>query len=410
MAGVIVTLHGRRLREALVLVLLAVVIGLLSLPCQAAGKQEALQHARQHLDNRYVCPMHAQIVDDQPGDCPICGMPLEQAVSAGPAATGGVRVSAAQRHSFGVALAHVERGKVTQEVYASGFVEKVSEAQIRELSSKVDAVIADRLVVSGQWVQQGDVLLTLDYPRYHEVITRYLQALEDSALQEALQWRQQLLEMGVSDAVLAAFDEERPFSEQLEIVAPISGEVVWLSDAEAVEVGDKLVVVRSPSLAEVDLRSYSRIARGVRMGNTGRLHVAHLPGRGWLGRVVEVVHNRAGFYSLLRFHVEVPAGVLEPGAFAGAYVEAGSHAQTLRVPASAVIYDEHSARVVVWRGDDLFDVVEVELGYEGHDWVEIRSGLREGDHVVTRAQFLIDSEASLQTALKRLSPAPGHNH
>lgn len=28
-------------------------------------------------NSRYTCPMHPEIQQDHPGDCPICGMPLE---------------------------------------------------------------------------------------------------------------------------------------------------------------------------------------------------------------------------------------------------------------------------------------------------------------------------------------------
>ena len=45
----------------------------------------ALEHAAKHLDSRYVCPMHPQIVRDEPGTCPICGMDLvEKRIEAGP--------------------------------------------------------------------------------------------------------------------------------------------------------------------------------------------------------------------------------------------------------------------------------------------------------------------------------------
>ncbi|MDH5777923.1 MAG: hypothetical protein OEZ33_06915, partial [Gammaproteobacteria bacterium] len=43
----------------------------------AGGNTEtALDHAEKHLDPKYVCPMHPQIVRDKPGNCPICGMDL----------------------------------------------------------------------------------------------------------------------------------------------------------------------------------------------------------------------------------------------------------------------------------------------------------------------------------------------
>ena len=36
--------------------------------------ETAVEHARQHLEPDYVCPMHAEVVAKEPGSCPICGM------------------------------------------------------------------------------------------------------------------------------------------------------------------------------------------------------------------------------------------------------------------------------------------------------------------------------------------------
>ena len=41
-----------------------------------ASDDSALEHAGKHLDPKYVCPMHPQIVRDEEGSCPICGMDL----------------------------------------------------------------------------------------------------------------------------------------------------------------------------------------------------------------------------------------------------------------------------------------------------------------------------------------------
>ena len=398
--------QSRNKQLKMLLLLLASLAGFVSSPLAAEQDGTAMQHAKKHMQAQYVCPMHARVVSSSPGDCPVCGMPLEATEAAGEQSR--VSVSAAMQHSFGVTLAHVERGKAAQEVYASGFVEKVSPARTLDISSRVDAPVSRILVEPGQWVQQDEALLTMDYPPYQDTLKRYLKAMEQARIDDALPLRDALIAMGVSDAVLAGFDEEQPLSDKLEIVAPFAGEVVWVTDKPEAGKGEPVLTLRSPSLAEADLRSYSRIARGVKVGHEGRLHVAHLPGRSWPGRVVEVIHNRAGFYSTLRFHVEVPGDALEPGAFAGAYIDAGSRQQVLRIPADAVIYDENQTRVVRWLGDDQFEVVNVELGFEGHEWVEVRAGLQLGDHVVTRAQFLIDSEATLKAGLRRLQQAAPH--
>ena len=38
--------------------------------------ETALEHAAKHLDKEYVCPMHSQVSQKEPGNCPLCGMGL----------------------------------------------------------------------------------------------------------------------------------------------------------------------------------------------------------------------------------------------------------------------------------------------------------------------------------------------
>ncbi|MCH7507012.1 MAG: efflux RND transporter periplasmic adaptor subunit, partial [Proteobacteria bacterium] len=40
------------------------------------------------------------------------------------------------------------------------------------------------------------------------------------------------------------------------------------------------------------------------------------------------------------------------------------------------------------------------------EWVEIIAGIEEGDKIVTSAQFLLDSEASLVGSIRRLDSTP----
>jgi len=58
--------------------------------------------------------------------------------------------------------------------------------------------------------------------------------------------------------------------------------------------------------------------------------------------------------------------------------------------------------VVVDLGDGKFQSREVVIGIESGDRVAIRSGLKEGERVVTSAQFLIDSESNIDAALERM--------
>lgn len=73
------------------------------------------------------------------------------------------------------------------------------------------------------------------------------------------------------------------------------------------------------------------------------------------------------------------------------------------MPDSAVIDSGNRQVVLVDRGDGKFDPRNVSIGRHGAGYVEIRDGISEGDTVVTSANFLIDAESNLKSALQTMS-------
>ena len=88
--------------------------------------------------------------------------------------------------------------------------------------------------------------------------------------------------------------------------------------------------------------------------------------------------------------------------YANVRIFAGPKQSVLSIPREALIRTGESERVVVALGEGKFRAHEVVSGIESGDWVEILSGIREGDQVVTSGQFLIDSEASLKASFSRM--------
>ncbi len=87
------------------------------------GGESALEHAAKHLDPTYVCPMHPAVVRDEPGTCPICGMDLvaktlDAAGDERPAVTLGASVV----QNMGVRTARVERGSLWKYIRTQGKV------------------------------------------------------------------------------------------------------------------------------------------------------------------------------------------------------------------------------------------------------------------------------------------------
>ncbi len=91
-----------------------------------------------------------------------------------------------------------------------------------------------------------------------------------------------------------------------------------------------------------------------------------------------------------------PDGRLKPGMFAWAHVPLEAPRQALAVPAGAIMRHEGQAFVFIPAGERQFKRVDVALGLESGDLVEVLSGLKAGDTVVDRGTFFLKSELLLE--------------
>jgi Cu(I)/Ag(I) efflux system membrane fusion protein len=101
----------------------------------------------------------------------------------------------------------------------------------------------------------------------------------------------------------------------------------------------------------------------------------------------------------VRLELANPGGLLKPGMFAQVEIAAGEGRKVLAVPSSAVIDSGLRRVVIVQAAEGRFEPRDVELGARGDDWIEVRSGVKEGEAVVVAANFLIDAESNLRAAL-----------
>jgi Cu(I)/Ag(I) efflux system membrane fusion protein len=105
-----------------------------------------------------------------------------------------------------------------------------------------------------------------------------------------------------------------------------------------------------------------------------------------------------------KVRIEFPneGGELRPEMFGEVVLQGVGH-EGLRIPADAVIQSGTQSVVFVGLAEGKFRPVEIKLGTGDSQYVEVLSGLQEGDAVVTRANFLIDSESRLRASLAALS-------
>lgn len=111
----------------------------------------------------------------------------------------------------------------------------------------------------------------------------------------------------------------------------------------------------------------------------------------------------------MRVRIELPNRdlLLKPDMYAEAEIDTGGGMPVLAVPDSAVIDSGDRQIVLVDKGEGRFEPRAVRLGRRGAGYVEVRERLAEGENVVTAANFLIDAESNLKSALQSLTNAGG---
>jgi len=135
------------------------------------------------------------------------------------------------------------------------------------------------------------------------------------------------------------------------------------------------------------------------------------------GKVAYIYPTVSTATRTLRARVEVsnPGLNLRPGMYANVAVY-DAPSSVLAIPANAVLDGGQTQYAFVVHPDNQFVPRLLTVGHRGDDWIEILSGLSEGETVVTSANFLIDSESRLQAAISGMGKTgtdasqPAHQH
>jgi Cu(I)/Ag(I) efflux system membrane fusion protein len=224
--------------------------------------------------------------------------------------------------------------------------------------------------------------------------------------------RQRLVVLGVPEAAIRDIERDRKTNASTTLVAPIDGVVTELAvrEGSSFMAGAPLFRVNGLRTVWVNAQVPEAQVSLIPVGSTVRLQATGWPGETHAGRVAALLPEVDPQTRTLavRIVVDNPQFQLSPGMFVSLeFVGQGGEPQ-LVVPSEALIMTGERTVVVVAREDGGFDVAEVTAGREVDGRTVILDGLREGQSIVLSGQFLIDSEASLTSAVSRLTSAAGH--
>src|SRR5262249_42326319 len=155
------------------------------------------------------------------------------------------------------------------------------------------------------------------------------------------------------------------------------------------------------AMVDVAERDLAAVAEGQPV--TVRVH--SFPDRTFPGKIALVYPHLNPTTRTVPVRIELPNAdaLLKPSMYAEAEIDTGSGTPVRAVPDSAVIDSGDHQMVIVDMGGGRFDPRAVRLGRHGAGYVEVRDGVTNGETVVTTANFLIDAESNLKSALKSLS-------
>lgn len=354
----------------------------------------------------WVAPMDPSYRRDKPGKSPM-GMDLVPVYADQSGAQGNVvSIDPVMEQNLGVRTEKVERGKLWRRIDTVGYV-AFDERKISHLHLRTDGWIEKLLVKSnGERVKKGDLLFELYSPDLVNAQEEYVQALRGNNEYLKRASRERLEALGVSKGQVAQVARERRASQRVRIYASQDGIVDSLQVREGMYVKPATEVMALADLSSVWLLVdvFERQSEWVAAGQPAEVRLGYLPGRVWDGKV-EFVYptidpKTRTLQARLVFQNRDEA--LKPDMYANVNIFAGPKDNVLIIPREALIKTGDEQRVIVALGEGRFKAEKVVAGMESGDYVEIVSGVHEGDRVVTSAQFLIDSEASLKASFSRM--------
>ena len=346
---------------------------------------------------------------DKPGKSPFMDMPLVAKYADDAPVDGGVRISAQQQQNLGMTTAKVERRPLGSAF--SAFATVTTDERAMQIVPSPAAGVVEKLFVRApqQWVKKGEALAQLWIPQWTSAQQEYLavRQLGDSELTRAA--RERLALQFMPQEVIRAVERSAKAQTRLIIRAARDGYVTKLDTREGAQVAATQTLFELASLDPVWLVvDYPQSqAQALTVGSEVAATSESWPGERFHGRVSELLPQLASATRTLQARIVLnnPQQKLKPGMFLTVTQSEGAQQPAvLTIPEEAVIESGRASRVLLATGEGHFRAVNVTPGRRAQGWREILSGLQEGDEVVTSGQFLIDSEASLRSALPEPSP------
>lgn len=408
----------------------------------------------------WTCAMHPSVRLKEPGQCPICGMettpvwkkdnsqtePMAQermeekdstengedmsdmqghdhssmGVRPKPGSDQEVKstfsVNPERQQMIGIKTEPVTMRTMDKDIRTVGMVE-IMETNIEHIHTKIEGWI-DKVFVDFTWqyVKKGDPLFSIYSPELVSTQEEYLLALRSkdllaksdfpeisqgaNSLMEATRRRLELWD--ISENQIRDLERTGKVKDSVIIYSPISGNVIEKNafDNKFVDPNTTVYTIADHSRVWVQVDIYENEISMIKLGQKARMTMASFPGEVFEGEVKFINPHLNSETRTVKVRLEFPNPDLKllPEMYADISLEIPI-GEKLSIPTSAVLRTGKQDVVFVDKGNGTFEIRRVQLGQKTGSYYEVLRGLKSGEQVVSRANFLIDSESKVQAAV-----------
>jgi len=371
----------------------------------------------------WVAPMDPTYIRDEPGKSPM-GMDLvpvyeEEGGEKEPTST--IRIDPVTVQNMGVRTALVQKKPLVKYIRAVGNI-RTDETKLYEINTKFAGWI-EKLHVQfeGEVVRKGQPLFDIYSPQLVSAQEEYLLALRQhenlsssgypsirEGAERLLQAsRTRLLYWDHTDEQIREIERTGKTRKTVTIHSPASGVVVIRKATEGsyFKPGKRMYKIADLSTVWVDVEIYEYDLPWIHQGMKAQMELPYAPGKRFHGRVLYIYPylNPQTRTAKLRLEFPNPNYELKLDMYANVYLKSTVSQDSVVIPQQSVIRSGVRNLVFISLGKGRFEPREVQLGMEGNDnEYQVLEGLKEGEKIVTSAQFMLDSESRLREAIQKM--------
>jgi len=417
------------------------------------GMYHQTEEKLQMEETLYTCGMHPDIIETQPGDCPICGMKLNPIKNGSKSAaqsdgerkiiywrapmnpneiydepgksqmgmdlvpvyedeggaSGVVTVDGSVLQSMNVKMEFVKAGKLSNKIYTNGVL-ATDERKEYAVTTKINGWI-EKLYINyvGQNVKKGEKLVDIYSPELVAAQQEVLTALDyDGSGGSMLKNATRKLELfDVSKSEIDNLLKTKKVKKYVTLYAPSDGTVLTKNvlEGKMIKAGKEIVKIADLSNLWFYADVYESELKKIDIGSKAEITFTYNPDKTFSGVVSFIYPTVDPVTRTVKVRIDLnnSSSELKPSMFGNVEIIGKSGDELPIVPETAVIRSGKENIVILSLGEGKFKPVDVKLGLYDDGFYQVLSGLKEGDAIVTSGQFMIDSESSLRSAVKLFS-------